>query len=642
MRTLLLVFLTIHCYGTFGQSYPPKRVLGSFIYDGTAYNYEFKSAAIDNYSFRITKPGQSIAQQPLKVDTAFISETKVKGDTITKKEVVEGEVNNLEKDSTKNVDEPVDKPDYIFSEFTKEIFQRVFINQMVSTLSPHRVTSINDLKDKSLEEFYKIKAKLDFIDDEPVTATLILRRDYVTSLLKYNSSPYYKGALSKLTTRHLVESVRIETEDGAIKNIIAHFVIPTTKIEDVSPRTYVEFKNPFPISISGKYDPEYFSLIRLYCLSCFGIEGLDRFIKLSDLLALDITLQNDKEDYSPVNSTIELNPSHNMAELKKEKRSRIVEVAAFTDFVGLDQEQPNGLIQFEAKRKINVRTKSFLLRKFETEKDIMNQLNVANLKEISTVLGKRSTTYTFSKPLGKNEQLPAVLPSKNLSVTLRIDTIKVEKKADSVSRTAIFKYKIGKRNFHSSYATFLNYIEPRLLFSKLEQNNRFIDSLGLERNEIDPVTLIQYQLVSFGMNANLLRFTFPHLKFTWNFLTVGGYWFRSRVGFSSDSTRTSIPLNNSYLLLSSEVVFRPDSRWGATIGVNYIKPSIWNASYQLSNDHAVIQPYFDGFLKTNETDKLFFRFRWSFEHKQRESNFTQIQLGYSVNLFANGNQGKPK
>lgn len=423
---------------------------------------------------------------------------------------------------------------------------------------------------------------------------MILRRDYVHSIFKKNSSVYYTGSLSNLVAGHRVESVRIETEDGAIKNIVAHFVAPLTKLEDVSPRNYVEFKNTFPISISGKFDPEYFADIRLYCLACYGHKGLDRFIRLSDLLSLDIVLQNDKEDYSPVNSTIELNPARTIAELKKEKRSRILEMAAFTDFVGLDQEQPKGLIQIEAKRRINIMTKSRQVKRFETVDEIANQLNLSGLKESWKRIDGKRVTYRLCRKKYKYE-VP-VKSSKNI------------KAYDSIAwrgDSSIYKvYEITWKNkkFHPSYVTAFNYLEPRLHFSKLEQNNRFIDSLTLEGTKINPLRLVQYQLVSFGTTLNLLKFSYPQLKFSWNFLSVGGYWFRTMVGFSSDSTKASLPMNSSYLLLSSEFLFRPDSRWGATFGVNYIKPNLWISTYELSITHAVLQPDFDAFLKTNDTD----------------------------------------
>src|SRR5690606_12953216 len=99
-----------------------------------------------------------------------------------------------------------------------------------------------------------------------------------------------------------------------------------------------------------------------------------------DLLLLDIVLENDKEDYSPSNRTITLTPASNIQELKKEQRSKILEVSAFTDLAGLDQDQPNGLIQIEAKRRITVSTRSRLLSGGKSNEDVASQVDLSDFQ----------------------------------------------------------------------------------------------------------------------------------------------------------------------------------------------------------------------------------------------------------------------
>jgi hypothetical protein len=379
-------------------------------------------------------------------------------------------------------------------------------------------------------------------------------------------------------------------------------------------------------------------------MNCHGIKGLDRFIQLSDLLLLDIQPENDKEDYSPVNSVIELRPSHAIAELKKEKRSRILDVAAFTDFVGMDQGQPNGLVQIEAKRKFNINTKSRLLRNFDSQKDIANQLDLTHMynyapKQLGRTwfLGRTRTLYMFSR---RNIYGKATISSKLIHQRDTTVTYTPKGKQETTDPAKLYTIIIKNKKFKGAYFTPLSHLEPKLLFSKLDQNKRIIDSAGLAGNKIDPVKLIQYQLVSFGVDLNVMKFVFPEVKFSWNALGVGIYWSRTRVGTASDSTSASVPINSSLFKLSTEVQFKPDSRWGASLGVNYIKPRLWNNQYDLASTHPIIQPYFDAFLKTNSTDKLFFRFRWSYEHSQHTNNFTQMQLGYNMNLFTSGNTSR--
>jgi len=199
---------------------------------------------------------------------------------------------------------------------------------------------------------------------------------------------------------------------------------------------------------------------------------------------------------------------------------------------------------------------------------------------------------------------------------------------------------VKNRRFRSTYYTCFSSLEPRLLFSKLEQNNRILDSTGFE-GKVSPLRLYQYQLWSFGATLNVFRFNFPQLKINWNVLGFGGYFFRTRIGTSTDGKDNgSLPLNASYLVLNSNVVFRPDNRWGVSVGFDCIKPSLWSNRYKLANDNLLLQPYLDAFLKTNESAKLFFRFRWIYEHDNRGSNFTQIQMGYSINLYTAGSDNK--
>ena len=195
--------------------------------------------------------------------------------------------------------------------------------------------------------------------------------------------------------------------------------------------------------------------------------------------------------------------------------------------------------------------------------------------------------------------------------------------------------KVLNRRFRPTYYTWFSSIEPRLLFSKLEENNRFVDSGFIKSNAIDPLKIYQYQLASLGANLNVYKLHFPQIKLQWNVLNAGGYWFRARVKESTDTANSrGTPINCSYLSFGSNVIFRPDSRWGVATGLEWIIPDIWNSTYTLSNNNPLIQIQFDGHLKTSANGKLFFRYRWTFEKDNRHSNFTQLQLGYALNLFA--------
>jgi hypothetical protein len=550
---LVLLFVLFSSDGN-SQS-KSKRLLGSFIYGKNSFNYEFTMEANDSYSFSIS--------------------------SIT--------VAHAHDDTTGEVDSAAAS---LFNEFSQNVFEQIFINQM-----KEKYRAPDSLVRKSATEvFFKIKAWFDFIDDEPTTAYLILKKDSIWSLLRVNSSKYYKGSLSEVLARHKIHRAEIETEDGGIKNISVYLVDPRER-DNVSPRQFLLFKNQFPISISGKFDYEKTSKINLHCYNCNGIEGLSRYIRLSDLVILDIVYENDKEDYSPANRTFSLTPAKPIVALKKERRSRLLEIAAFSDFIGLDRNEPNGLIQIEAKRKIYITTKHRLLVRGEYHDKLARiDLDSVNIQKFDTLSGKYQVT-------------------------------------DRTTGVTLTELGQPKSRFRSVYFNFFNYIEPRLLFSKLEETNRLLDSVKAINKTISPINLYQYQVATFGVKMQLFRLSFPQIKMQWNVLDVGAFWSRIRVALTADSAGPSAALNSNYWQFGTSVIFRPDNRWGASLGFEYLSPRIWNDEYERANGHGLFQQQFDAWLRTGDDGKLFFRYRWTYENFSRNNNFTQIQLGYSLNLF---------
>lgn len=635
--------------------------MGTFIYNSKAYNYEFIKESDESYN--------------LKLSTIEKADASAKADTTENNDGNEEKTNTDASESTGNSN--------LFSSFEKGVFEGIFLNQMKAKFNEDSSGSLTDIATRI---FFSIKARLDFIDDEPITAYLILKKDSIHSFLSSNSSVYYTGRLSRLVAYHAIDRVTVETQDGAIKNITVRMLdTALVKQHAETPRHYVEFKNQFPVSISGKFDAENFADVKLYCFNCAGIKNVSRYINLSDLISLDIVLENNKDDYSPVNSTVSVSPAKPIVELKKEKRSRIFEVAAFSDFVGMDQEQPNGLIQIEARRKININTVSRPLLYRPGNADFASKYNLRNARVFMVKPGepgydKNKTgykIYKYIKPASGNADSLKLDSLKKQSIkmeSLRQDSINY----DAIKNNILAKARLNKglsrkdslelelNNIHiqeleaarndlksaqnnrpqlldiiyipknkigSRYYTFFGSIEPVLLFSKLEQTNRFIDSAKAPANKINPLQLYQYQIASLGINVDLIKFSFPQLKFTWNFLHGGVYWFRTRVATSSDSSQKSVALNSNYWQAGTSLSFNPDSRWALTFGVNYIQPNLWNTDYTLTNSHALLQTFLDGSMKTSDDAKMFLRFRWTSEMGKHEVNFTQFQLGYSMNIF---------
>ena len=181
-------------------------------------------------------------------------------------------------------------------------------------------------------------------------------------------------------------------------------------------------------------------------------------------------------------------------------------MAAFSDLVGLDQEEPNGLIQVEVKRKINIVTKSHLLVPIQNKE--LSKIDFGKVRHFE-VLDKthQKTLYALQFKNKDKNYLPLSITSEQKKSLLQKHPD--PKLVEQLREQGWVAVTVRNRPFRSPYYTFFSSIEPKLLFSKLEQNNRVIDSSKLTNHEINPLQLYRYQLASFGVMVNILKFNTP-------------------------------------------------------------------------------------------------------------------------------------
>jgi len=480
-------------------------------------------------------------------------------------------------------------------------------------------TSSNNI---ALSIFYQIKAKLEFKDDEPVTAYLKLKNQKINCY--YRKTSRLRDTDSDATiiqNKFIVDNVSVEFEDGTIKNIYADL-----NMEDSAGNPSfilpIRFKNTIPITISSRNDKDVFSSYNIY-VSDFGsvknkikidkvetksnkylkltsltsnylskffdstleeinnsFEKITRTLNdkkidldnvyfiLSDLIDYVDVLETNKEDYSPVNSVVNLNKNNPVQELRKEKRSRIITVKTFTDFVGINDDQPNGLIQIEASRKFNLRTK--------------------------------------------------------------------------------------RNGLKSVYAGLFTYIEPKLIFSKIEKNNRYLpfsssdlDQFELSNNKkvfnSNAINILKYQNSAFDVDLNFFKINFPNMKSNFQVNMSSGML---RTGVSDTisvigSLAKRAEVANNKILntfrwgITVLYELKPDNRYGLTLGYDIRRYSLLSRDYNLdlSENNVVNSIWADAYLKTNDENMLFFRYKVSFVSPASKENFVQIQLGYLLDLF---------
>lgn len=445
-----------------------------------------------------------------------------------------------------------------FNQFDIEMFEPVFISELVrNNLVKSKKDSTNEIKKLAYNIFYSIKTRLDFLDDEPITAYLFLKKKEISCEIHL-----------KKDTINLVfpiQEVTIEFDNGTMKNI---FVDILSEVGET-----IRFRNNLPITISGKFSTDILRDIKLY--STWGTSKSDHaYINLYDVIFYKILPSINSEDYSPSSTIVKLTNAagENFAEIKKEKRSKILEFKTFSDFVGIDSDQPNGLIQMELSKKLNINSRhgrglwpiSFL-------EDLFPSLNNSI---------RNYSNHVFFPSIEFKGRISKIEENND---TLHIENI-IE---DKISYLKLNQHQTASFGFDLTYLRW-NITELALDFQGNFGSSWIRTKIVDKENKIYPINSVIY-------------------KFGW------------QVGFHPDSR---IGFNISY-------------NWQKIEGLNKIFKSNRNLEWNRTND-TIKSYIFDVFFKTNLENKIFGRYSFNFLGGNVISeNFVQVQIGYSTNIFAN-------
>ncbi|HCS20490.1 MAG TPA: hypothetical protein DIW47_08005 [Bacteroidetes bacterium] len=502
-----------------------------------------------------------------------------------------------------------------------EVFRTNFRNALAEVAVSEELPSVEEANDLANQVYYSILARIEFTDDEPVTAHVLLKKKYVDVVFMVPAvqldpnkpkrkikKEIRKGTghetLVPVTVRCEITRVSLEFDEGTLKNILIDVIPSVKEYNDQFQNTTIRFRNNMPISISSKFDPDKFkkhhilisnsrelqqNLLVLARTKYPGYRFNDSRVKtysdnqanivLSEILDLQIILENDKEDYSPANCVVELTPTKPVMELKKEKRSKILTVVGFTDFVGLNSDNPNGLVQFEAYKRINIST-----------------LNIKGF----------------------------------------------------------FGIQLLKQG--ASYTGFLNYLRPRFAWNKIEENNKYlyfnasqIDSTrtldsGQLAFKYNPLKVFQYRIFSLQLDLNLFTWNLPNKKLGFGvnaFVNYGNTLIADSLSFENGNfsnlgTRNTRNMGTAMTGLDLYCDIKSDSRYGFSAGWNpgYIK--VWEHNFLPDPRYRrlIMRYYVNAFIKTNDNSKLFFRFSVQHTHKDYRNHYYQAQLGYIIDIFS--------
>ncbi|WP_442587798.1 hypothetical protein ACSBL2_17270 [Pedobacter sp. AW31-3R] len=530
-----------------------------------------------------------------------------------------------------------------------------------ATFSPETIKSIVDAKlrnkfsiklqeiqlnDLSQQIFYEISARRNFANDQPSTAFMRLHSDQLNgyfdgvkiirkpesesyNLFKKKILPVFnshgepkdgpldgvkmdklmgqlqdairdtdsrgkkkKGPTADIALPMKFKEADFEFEAGTIKNIEAIFVVMINGREQP-----LKFRNNMPISITNKFTPEKLWNQKIYAANPemlpqnvlikhrlpAGVEvdtskakNYDLYFRLGDLIRYDIILANYREDYSPKDVVVKLSEQQSVVELKKQDRSKILTVKTYTDFSGINSEQPNGLIQLEASIGVNLRTQrhqSILL--FKTK------------KVYEGIFTKADLTGHLSKIEENNKYLP--LSEKD---TVALSTSN-GKKQFALNALELYRYKNTGIDFN------LNLYKVNL--ASIMSNVQINGTVGIWRTGIvDSLSIVN--------NA-----------------------------YTKMSTRNERMITSTALNFNASYEFMPEDRYSFKVCLSQTWLNAQSPEIVLNRNfrRQIRTLSFEGFLNLNSenTSRLFFRWKLNTLASDTKINFNQVQLGYLVDVF---------
>lgn len=392
--------------------------------------------------------------------------------------------------------------------------------------------------------------------------------------------------------------VAIEFEFDQIKNIkvVGAYKIPrpsrTSKeimdIFDLQPDDFmvdtVIFQNRVPISYSTKKDVSrdvFFNDKEVKLFTNRPFYGKSLYINFSDVFYNNFKLLNATENYSPVDGIIIVKPGETGKIIYKEKTVNILQAKVFSDFVGLNENQPNGLIQTEISKRVYLNSNIHQFGKRYAYRGWVNSI------EPKVVLSKLE---------GNNRDLILDTFSMDNKIQHYVSTIDFYQHVNFSSGGAVNLFYLGLPKIHTMF-----YLNFGVSF------NRASIAFPIPLDSLNNTAI---QPESFNVNAvNLYpEFVFsiqPHPSYRFNYTLRWSPYYRI---FSNDFRQLNTPEK-----------FLTDGNDG-------------NRQMISSEFTASIRPQRD------KTGELFFRTFITFIPGDANLNFYQAQVGYSFNILSQKKQ----
>lgn len=405
--------------------------------------------------------------------------------------------------------------------------------------------------------------------------------------------------------KYKVNRVEIEFNAGFIENVLVtgevndkvrYYLTPDQWVDSaiVDSRAFVKFENRYPIGFSRKRDYE-----NLNQKSLFTIERNTPAyrLRLENLIRAYVQQHAvNRRDFSPADTLLKVTfdtpvTSQYIHPLYKDATYRLFEARIFSDFVGLNQNNPNGIIQTEIDKNIALITSRFPRKVFKYE--------MWNFGFLSSI----TPTLTLSKIEDNNRQIPILYRDEVIngvySPTRYASTLELKRHENFSVGFDVNLVLLDIPTFKSTF--FLDY---GFRYGRVA----VIDSLRDYDFTTQEATLNK-QVREYGVNT--MQF-YPRIN--WLIKTDERYSFNF-----SGSVNWYFLRSNEFEQVANEEVFADSRQDGGATRRVFANVSML----------ATLKP------SPQSKGKLFFRYQYNWQWNYANTGFHQAQVGYSFYLLSN-------
>lgn len=407
-----------------------------------------------------------------------------------------------------------------------------------------------------------------------------------------------KYETSETNDSYTVAKLQAEITDGYLENVVAHISKDIT-VNGKTVTKIIRYSIPYPIGMSSVGNFKTYAGQKLYLMDTSPFERPKAnkpifTVKLGDLIDYDYIMAVQRRDYSPKDTVLDMQGGTSVV-LHKEETQRLFEAHIYSDFQGFNEKKPNGLLQFELAKRININTVQHLSPE---------------------VLYRLFSSFGY---------MQYIMPSVTLS--------KVEQHNRKLNLLDLDSVRLNPGNTNAAQFK--------------DQFHRFAN----------PISLYQYQWLSVGTDLNLFYLNNQDRKFNVCFNAGVRFGFTDAVDSLTTVTPTAITktkftkdisITTMQLYPEIKIKFMPEERFNFSISNKWVYYKPLNPTFQMtsfdSNDQTKLISKAKSWInmsemlmaiQVNNKSKVFGRFRMNWEMGNIKNNFSQLQIGYSTYILGN-------